>query len=408
MPRAHGCLLFALLLSSCGGSSDGSASGTDSGLEVGVGVDAAGGSDAGLDASGDASVDALADAPKGATKGRLLAVTSQTSCAVREGKVWCWGGNNHGELGVGTRVDSKVPAVVGGVDSALEVVGGSSYFCARTEAGTVFCWGDGMYGTLGFTPPSTCGTGGDGSPFPCAMTAQAVPGVTDVVELAASSGVACARHGDGSVTCWGGVGKYVPGSTSGNPPQKMLLDGAPLRATHVAGGLAMCIWATDKIRCVSGETYTTPEWVGLEAAWYVPLGRCFSCVGTVVSTATSTFETITEGGSPAGRFELAALGGTTALTGGNENACALRAAGGVWCWGRNQQGGLGSGTFTDRYEPGPVVGLDDAVQLSRGLALHHCALRPGNVIVCWGANDHGQLGPAAKTSAEPSPVEVTF
>ena len=50
-----------------------------------------------------------------------------TACAlVSDGSVWCWGANNHGELGDGATTDSDVPVHVKGVSSALAVqVGGT-------------------------------------------------------------------------------------------------------------------------------------------------------------------------------------------------------------------------------------------------------------------------------------------
>src|SRR5688500_16065288 len=70
---------------------------------------------------------------------------------------------------------------------------------------------------------------------------------------------------------------------------------------------------------------------------------------------------------------------------GRNHACALRADGQVWCWGRNDRGQLGDATFVDRANAAPVGGLDDAIALSAGPA-HTCAVRVTGEVGCWGTN----------------------
>jgi hypothetical protein len=83
---------------------------------------------------------------------------------------------------------------------------------------------------------------------------------------------------------------------------------------------------------------------------------------------------------------------TTAITVGQSHACALVSDGSVWCWGANYVGQLGDGTTTFRSAPVPVAGLHDALAIAAG-ARHTCALRRlDNEVVCWGANEAGQVG----------------
>lgn len=138
---------------------------------------------------------------------------------------------------------------------------------------------------------------------------------------------------------------------------------------------------------------------------------------------------------------------------GDEFAC-LVSSGTVYCWGRNDAGQLGDGTTTDRAMPAPVASLTNVVQVvagarhacardnlgnvycwgARGLvgdgttdvdrttpvmaAVHSYALVAGSrhtcttdrstgTILCWGANDHGQLGNGTTTNS-PSPTRLEF
>jgi hypothetical protein len=86
----------------------------------------------------------------------------------------------------------------------------------------------------------------------------------------------------------------------------------------------------------------------------------------------------------------------------SQHTCAVLATGGVVCWGANDRGQLGDGTREPRPKPTPVVGLDDAVAVAAGWS-HSCAIRRNGRVSCWGANDRGQLGDG---TIEPSLVPV--
>jgi alpha-tubulin suppressor-like RCC1 family protein len=109
---------------------------------------------------------------------------------------------------------------------------------------------------------------------------------------------------------------------------------------------------------------------------------------------------------------VAGLSGVTAIASGDGHVCALLSGGSMRCWGRNNQGQLGRGTFDDdtRSEgepelfPAPVAGLDGARAVAAGYE-HTCALRGGSV-VCWGSNTKGQLGNGTNVDSA-RPVAVT-
>ena len=93
---------------------------------------------------------------------RIAAVTagSQHSLILSQsGKLFGWGRNLEGQLGLGNRTSVKVPTLISALaeETVVEVGAGADFTLAVTVSGTVFGWGSNTGGQLG-RPPLEPGT----------------------------------------------------------------------------------------------------------------------------------------------------------------------------------------------------------------------------------------------------------
>ena len=144
-----------------------------------------------------------------------------SACALLTGgMVKCWGDNTNGELGNGSSTGAATcgfgPCATTPVATSLTgvtaVSTGVRAACALLTNGTVDCWGWNEFGQLGDgtkTGPDTCG--GDA----CSAVPVAVTGLTGVTAISVSEAGegACALLSAGTVECWG----MVAGSQSLTP-----------------------------------------------------------------------------------------------------------------------------------------------------------------------------------------------
>jgi len=92
------------------------------------------------------------------------------------------------------------------------------------------------------------------------------------------------------------------------------------------------------------------------------------------------------------------------ISAGSYHSCGLSAAGVAYCWGSNQWGALGDGTYTNRSVPTPVAtGLTfKSITAADDFTV---ALSTTGAAYAWGSNTYGRLGDGT-TLTRPSPVAV--
>lgn len=140
------------------------------------------------------------------------------SCAMAEnGKVFCWGHNQYGQLGNDSFKNSLGPVSVKLPIPAKDIVSGAFHVCAILKSDELYCWGSNSYGQ-----------GGDPSlndlPLP-----QKVRTPATTTKLALGKEHSCAETSDQNIYCWGRnqfsqLGSSTGSNTFSAPPQKISLD----------------------------------------------------------------------------------------------------------------------------------------------------------------------------------------
>lgn len=130
-----------------------------------------------------------------------------------EGRAYCWGWGDYGQLGNGTKVyRQQSPVAVSGDHRFTTVRAGGRSACALKDDGTAWCWGDNYHGQLGaVTSAETCG--GEGSFVPCSTTPVRVDTEVRFDSIDVGMYFACGLSA-GQAFCWGYNDRYQLGTRS--------------------------------------------------------------------------------------------------------------------------------------------------------------------------------------------------
>ena len=364
------------------------------------------------------------------------------TCAVLEdGGVQCWGQNTSGQLGDGTLEASTTPvdvcaagsgpACVGGsrLEGIVDVAAGFSHTCVLTEDGGVLCWGNGEAGQLGdgttnnhSNPAAVCESG---SGVGCSGGSA----LTGAEAIAAGSEFSCALMSDTGIKCWGsdavgqlGIGTLPPMAGQGlagfglfeTLPQDVCGFTIFLLSLSQPAGVLPCLPLTGFAGVAAGGEHACGLLAsgGIKCWGSGPLGDgTTNTTGLPVDVCSQQFA-----GEEAGIL-CAPLGGFTNVQAGFQHTCALTEAGGVMCWGRNDHGEIGDGTLNDRTTPVDVCASGSGGGCGGGAMLagitavtagseYTCAIAAAGDARCWGSNFAGQLGDGT-TSDRQNPVGVS-
>lgn len=157
--------------------------------------------------------------------------------------VQCWGANDSGQLGTKLATDlADMPLNVEGLHSGVvQVVAGHSHTCALKNTGAVFCWGRNDHGQLG-----------DGTTEQRQVPVEITALGFDVLALSLATDYSCALKVGGAVWCWGNNSKGQLGDgtlVSRSTPSEVLLLQPENTALSAGSGHACAMNAQERIQC---------------------------------------------------------------------------------------------------------------------------------------------------------------
>jgi alpha-tubulin suppressor-like RCC1 family protein len=129
------------------------------------------------------------------TNATQLALGGSHSCAVlADTTMACWGDNASGQLGLGPGGSSvqASPSPVATLQGVKKISLGGAFTCAVREDGSLYCWGANDHGQLGVVTPGM------------QVAPKQVETLVGVSQLACGGSHACAAIANGAtVSCWG-------------------------------------------------------------------------------------------------------------------------------------------------------------------------------------------------------------
>ncbi len=323
--------------------------------------------------------------------------------------------------------------------SNKSIVAGSAHTCARKYDGTVWCWGLNDDGQLG-----------NGTTASSNIPTQVV-GLHDVTDISAGGWGSCAVLRNGTSYCWGGnqLGQLGNNSNTDSPVPVRVLGLNDVRSissgsNHTCAvkhdNTAQC-WGNNSAGQVGNNNENTHSFltpvrvVGPHSWWsgqgnltnvaHISAGTNFTCAtmndggvycwGADTKGQLGTVLAQRDTGIPrkvTGLDNQDSLKNVIGISAGGFHACAISHQGSVLCWGLNRSGALGNNTNEDKsFHPVRVVGLGGIGNLDHVAAISAntdttCTTIYDGTATCWGANQFGQLGNNAQSRPSAYPVQV--
>jgi len=173
----------------------------------------------------------------GISADKLVAGANHTCVRTPDASMWCWGGNDFGQLGLGDTTSRSVPTEIVPLHGRVaHVAAGSNHTCAQTPEGALLCWGDNRFGQLG-----------TGSTTPSLVPVAVMTDASAATKVFTGGAHTCVIRSDGTFACWGdnrsgqlGLGDSDPRSVP--TPVTALGNGVASAST---GGAHTCVVKSD-------------------------------------------------------------------------------------------------------------------------------------------------------------------
>jgi len=237
----------------------------------------------------------------------LAAGTTHGLALARDGRVFAWGLNVDGQLGLGDNNNRLQPAEVAGLSGVQAIAAAGTFSVALKFDGTVWAWGDNHGQQLA-----------DGTQISRNRPSQ-LAGLTSIAKLFTTDFSIFAQKADGTV--W----------VTGAPPTVIADDPGPRSAPRHLSDFDGAVSIAGTYRHIVVVRADGSVWTG----------------GQQVALALGFPET----SDVAGLKQIPGITDAVFAAAGNNNSVVLRRDGTLLAWGLNNFGQIGDGTFAQRMTP---------------------------------------------------------
>lgn len=346
--------------------------------------------------------------PLPARSATVAAGQRHTLAVTPDGRVWAWGDDRSGQLGL-SGDEVTLPTRIPGLADAVQVAAGGLHSLILRRDGSVWALGSNAKGQLGVE-------GGSAANVP-----RRVTGLPGVVGVAAGDAYSVAWTARGDLFVWGANDRGQLGLGDRKPRSRPTrVEG--LRAIAVAAGPeSTFVLADDGHVRAFGRNDRGQLGLGHRKAGLAP--ATIPGLEGIVSVAAG----LDYGASLDGTGSLRVWGATlqgpgledwslrpeilsalsqsvVAIAAGRGHVLAITNTGGLWAWGGNARGQLGQGQRSGRgglveiLVPHPIVGAAAGGE-------HTVVVTREGGVWAWGGNGAGQIGDGTREDAL-SPTEI--
>jgi len=280
-----------------------------------------------------------------------------------DGKLWSWGYNARGQLGVNNRTEYSSPVQVGSDTTWSHVGGGKDQSGGIKNDGTLWSWGYNGKGALG-----------DNSTVDKSSPVQ-IPGTTWSEILSGSEKIMAIKT-DGTMWIWGANyhGTLGQNQTSGAYSSPVQIPGTTWSSMAMTSNSAHAIrtdgtmWAWGRNTAGElGQNHTEPR----SSPVQIP--------GTTWSQVTGLY---------------------------SQALAAIKTDGTLWSWGYNEHGALGQNNRTEYSSPRQIPGTTWSKVI--GGNQNFAAIKTDGTLWTWGSGSYGNLGQNTQgaSARRSSPVQV--
>jgi alpha-tubulin suppressor-like RCC1 family protein len=353
------------------------------------------------------------------TRGTLSAESfgfGAAGAAAPPGKLFAWGINSVGQLGLNNRTSYNSPIQVGALTTWNAIVSGQVKQTLAINNGKLYAWGANTDGALGLGVATTVSY----------SSPKQVGALTTWTVVSTGAGHS-AGITSGKLYTWGlnNFGQLGLNNTTNYSSPKQVGAGTNWASVLCSMTFTMAITTTGKLyawgRSQFGQlglgvivSYSSPKQVGALTTWASVAALRYGVLGLTTTGKLYAwgqnnfgqlgFGNISNYSSP----KQVGAGTNWSSVAIADHALAVTTSGKLYAWGYNYSGALGLNNTTNYSSPKQVGALTTwkSVSVSWGSSLDaSAALTTGGALFTWGANISGQLG-LNNTTNYSSPKQV--